>query len=60
MTPQVRTNTHLRIRPELLARLDDAARERVVGRNWLIVKLLEEGLDRLVPADELRLTRPPS
>jgi hypothetical protein len=43
----------------LYDRLKAAADERNVGMNWLMVKLLQEGADRLIPVDELRLTTPP-
>jgi predicted transcriptional regulator len=53
-----RATVSLRLAPDLLRRLDAAAEERDVGRNWLIGRLLEEGLERLVPVDELFVRRP--
>lgn len=44
--------------PELVQRIADAAAERGISRNHLIGRLLTEGLDALVPADEVRYTRP--
>lgn len=57
--PLDRAQTNLRLPRELLARIDAAAADRDLGRNYLICKLLEEGLDRLIPASELSLTRRP-
>lgn len=51
-----RRTTH--IAPEVLDRLDREAEARGVSRSWLAAKLLEEGLDRLLPASEFRLTAP--
>lgn len=45
----------VRLPPELMKRLEDAAQERMVSRNWLATRLLEEGLDRLIPLDEIRV-----
>ena len=39
-----RTATTVRCEPELLDRLDVEAQRREVGRNWLIVRLIERGL----------------
>jgi len=44
---------------ELHDRLRAAADERHVSVNFLIVKSLEDYLDRLIPIDELELTRSP-
>jgi hypothetical protein len=38
---------------ELLEAIDEAADERVVGRQLLMVRLLEEGIDRLAPVERL-------
>jgi predicted HicB family RNase H-like nuclease len=43
---------------ELHDRLRCAADERHVSVNFLIVKALEDYLDRLIPIDEVELTRP--
>ncbi len=40
----------------LIAKLDEAANARDVGRRWLIERLLVDGVERLVPVEELRLT----
>jgi hypothetical protein len=42
---------------DLVEKLDAAAAARDVGRRWLIERLLADGVDRLVPIEELRLTR---
>jgi hypothetical protein len=39
--------------PELVEDLTEAARSRVVGRGLLIEHLLRDGLERLVPVEEL-------
>lgn len=49
----------MRVEPELVERLEDESSARVVSRNFLIVRLLTEGLDRLRPVEEFTLTRPP-
>lgn len=45
--------TNIRLPRSLLGRIDQAADERDLGRNFLIRKLLEESLDRLIPVEEL-------
>jgi predicted HicB family RNase H-like nuclease len=52
-----RVTTAFRLPKELHARLTEAAVERDLSANFLAVKALEEFLDNLVPAEELRLTR---
>lgn len=52
-----RVTTAFRLPTELHARLTRAAAERDLSANFLAVKALEEFLDNLVPAEELRLTR---
>jgi hypothetical protein len=52
-----RITTALRLPVDLHARLHAAAEEREVAVNWLICRLLAEGLDRLIPVSELLLTR---
>lgn len=54
-----RVSTGWRTTPALKQRLQEAADARGVGVNWLVERLLEESLERLVPVGELRLTRPP-
>ncbi len=53
-----RVSTNVRFPPDLIARLDTAAAERSLSRNWLICKAVEQYLDDLIPLDELVLTRP--
>lgn len=48
-----------RMSPELAGRLKAAAAERLVGQNFLMIKALEDFLDRLIPVSEFRLTREP-
>lgn len=47
----------LRVPPELHERLTAEAHARRLNLNYFVTKLLEEGLDRLIPADEFTLTR---
>lgn len=55
--PKQRTTTAIRFPDELHERLKSAADERDLSINFLVVKAVEEFLDRLVPASEFRLTR---
>jgi hypothetical protein len=48
----------VRLPADLKARLDAAAEERLLASNVLIIKALEDFLDRLLPVDETLLTRP--
>lgn len=50
---------YLRFPPQLVADLDAAAEERGLSRAALCRLLLADGLTRLIPVEELRLTRPP-
>lgn len=52
-----RVTTAFRLPRDLHQRLQDAAAERDLSANYLAVKALEEFLDNLVPAEELRLTK---
>jgi predicted transcriptional regulator len=52
-----RVTTAIRLPAELHDRLREAADERDLSINYLVVKAVEEFLERLIPADELRLTR---
>ena len=47
----------IRLDPDLYERVSVAAKERRVSKNYLVVRLLEESMDRLVPVAELKLTR---
>lgn len=51
--------TQIRFPADLLSRLHEEAEARGVPVNWLVCKLVQEGLDDLIPASEMRLTRPP-
>jgi predicted transcriptional regulator len=57
MAPKNRTTTAIRFPDSLHDRLKEAAEERDLSINFLVVKAVEDFLDRLVPADEFRLTR---
>lgn len=52
-----RSATAIRFPEELHERLRVAADERHYSINFLVVKAVEDFLDRLIPVDELRLTR---
>ncbi|MEY2462143.1 MAG: hypothetical protein QOH64_281 [Acidimicrobiaceae bacterium] len=52
-----RTSTAIRFPVELHSRLQQAADERGFSVNFMVVKAVEEFLGRLIPADELKLTR---
>lgn len=52
-----RTATAIRFDPELLKRLHSAADERDLSVNYLVTKAVEEFLERLIPVEELKLTR---
>lgn len=58
--PMARTQVGqcFRFPPDLHQRLTAAADERGVSMNWLVGKLLDEALDRLLPVGEFSLTRP--
>lgn len=55
--PRKRSSTAVRFPPELHTALTQAAADRDVSLNWLVNKAVEEFLDRLIPADEIRWTR---
>lgn len=55
--PRRRTSTAIRLPDDIHDLLVAAAHERMVSANWLVIKALEDFLPRLIPADELRLTR---
>lgn len=52
-----RVTTAIRLAPDLHRRLTVAARERDLAVNHLVTRAIEEFLERLIPAEELRLTR---
>lgn len=58
--PDGRINTGLRFDPDLHASILAAATEREVSFNWLVSRLCAEGMERLIPASEMRLTTPPT
>ncbi len=58
--PPDRVHVTLRLPADLHARLIAEADDRDVAANWLACRLLAEGLDRLIPAAEMTLTRPPT
>ncbi len=54
---RARSVTAVRLPPELHNKLRSAADERDLSVNFLVVKAIEDFLRRLVPADQIRLTR---
>jgi uncharacterized protein (DUF1778 family) len=48
----------LRVDTELRNRIEQAAAERDMKVNPFLVKLVKEGLDRLTPPEDYRLTQP--
>lgn len=55
--PEDRVTTAVRVPKELYDDLRKAANERQLSVNFLVVKALEDFVDRLIPVDELQLTR---
>ncbi len=52
-----RVTRSIRLSPELFERLQEAAKDRDLSLNFLVTEAIEEFLDKLIPVDELRLTR---
>jgi predicted HicB family RNase H-like nuclease len=52
-----RMTTAIRFPEALHEQLKEAAEERDLSINFLVVKAVEDFLERLVPANEFRLTR---
>lgn len=52
-----RTATAIRFPEELHERLRQAAESYGLPLNFLVVKAMEDFLDRMIPPDEFRLTR---
>jgi len=59
MADEERDHITIRLSPETHRRLREAAAERLMSRNYLIERACEDFLDRLIPIDEVQLTRPP-
>jgi predicted transcriptional regulator len=57
MPKKQRLTTAIRLPEDLHRRLREAADERDLSINYLVVKAVEEFLENLIPVDELRLTR---
>lgn len=53
-----RHNTAIRFDPDVYERLLAESLIREVSVNWIVNRLVREGLTRMVPADEMRLTVP--
>lgn len=53
-----RVTTAIRFDPETHAALTAAADEREVSMNWLVNRIVKEGIDRLRPAASLFLDAP--
>ncbi len=57
MAGKQRRTTAIRLPEDLHRRLREAADERDLSINYLVVKAVEEFLDNLIPVEELWLTR---
>jgi predicted HicB family RNase H-like nuclease len=55
--PRTRTTTAIRFPPDVHERLREAAADRDLSINFLVVKAVEDYLPRLLPAEEIRWTR---
>lgn len=56
-SPKARTATAVRFPDDVHDQLVRAAEERDLSVNYLVVKAVQDFLPRLIPADELTLTR---
>lgn len=56
-TKKERTATAIRFPEPVHDRLRVAAEERDLSINFLVVKAVEDFLERMIPANELKLTR---
>jgi predicted HicB family RNase H-like nuclease len=52
-----RTTTAIRFPEPLHEQLSEAAKERDLSMNFLVVKACQEFVERLLPPDEIRFTR---
>lgn len=52
-----RVNTQIRLPVELHERLVQAASDRYLTVNYLVTAAVKEFLERLIPADEFKLTK---
>lgn len=59
-TSDTRRHTAIRFPEELHERLRQAADSYGLPLNFVVVKAMEEFLERMIPASEFRLTRPPT
>lgn len=53
-----RVNTAMRLPHPLMDELRQAAADRDVSVNWLVERAIADFLARLIPADQIQLTRP--
>ena len=52
-----RQSTVIRLKPELHEALTTTAAERDLSVNWLVNRAVDDFLSRLIPVEEMRLTR---
>lgn len=52
-----RITTAIRVPEQLHGQLSEAAEERDLSVNYLVVRAIEDFMNRLIPAEELKLTR---
>jgi predicted DNA-binding protein len=57
MPKKKRLTTGIRFPEDLHERLKQAAEERDLSINYMVVKAVEEFLENLIPVEELKLTR---
>lgn len=57
MAQSPRVSTGIRLPEALHERLKVEAEQRDLSMNYLVVKAIEDFLDRIIPVDEVRLTR---
>lgn len=55
--PEYRVTTSVRLPEELYEQLKEAAEDRALSMNRLMTRLLAEGVEDLVPVEEMRLRR---
>ena len=52
-----RTTTAIRFPPELHEKLTQAAADRDLSINYIVVKAVEQFVERLLPVDEIKWTK---
>lgn len=55
-----RHSTAIRFDPDVYERVAAEAEARTVSINWIVNRLVVEGLERIVPVEDMWLTRSPT